>query len=278
MQKIQIMHLSAKEKNRLRTQYGQWALVTGASSGIGLEMATRLAEAGLNLVINGRNAEKLSQIRQDLTAKYPVSVRTVAADVSGASGVDRLLEASRDLDIGLVAASAGYGTSGAFLDSSIHEEINMLRVNCEALLTLTHHFSQRFARQKRGGIILMSSLVAFQGVPYAAHYSATKAYVQSLAEALSLELKPYGVDVLAAAPGPVRSGFGKRANMKMDMSLAPSQVGAPILKALGRKTTVLPGFLSKFLVYSLRTLPRWGKVRIMKVIMGGMTKHQRAGG
>ena len=123
----------------------------------------------------------------------------------------------------------------------------------------------------------MSSMVAFQGVPYSANYAATKAYVQSLAEALAVELKPYNVDVLAAAPGPVSSGFEQRANMKMSMSLKPSQIGVPILKALGRKTTVLPGLLTKVLVYSLRTLPRWGKVKIMQKVMGSMTKHQRVG-
>ena len=97
-----------------------------------------------------------------------------------------------------------------------------------------------------------------------------------MGEALSLELRPSGVDVLAAAPGPVISGFGDRADMRMDMALKTSEVGAPILKALGRKTTVLPGLLTKFLVGSLRMLPRWGKVRMMSVVMGGMTKHQRA--
>jgi uncharacterized protein len=149
------------------------------------------------------------------------------------------------------------------------------QVNSEAVLSLTHYFAQKMAAQKRGGIILLSSMVAFQGVPYSANYAATKAYVQSLAEALSEELKPHGVDVLAAAPGPVASGFEKRANMKMNMSLAPAQVGIPILRSLGRKTTVLPGALTKLLVYSLRTVPRWGKVKIMKLVMGGMTLHQR---
>ena len=138
-----------------------------------------------------------------------------------------------------------------------------------------NHFSQKFIQKKKGGIILLSSMVGFQGVPFAAHYAATKAYVQSLGEALSVELKPYGVDVLAAAPGPVVSGFAERANMKMGMAMKPSDVGIPILKALGRKATVLPGFLTKFLVGSLRTVPRWAKVKIMKIIMGGMTQHQR---
>ena len=85
----------------------------------------------------------------------------------------------------------------------------------------------------------------------------------------------YEVDVLAAAPGPVITGFGDRLNMRMDLALKTSDVGVPILKALGRKTTVLPGLLTKFLVGSLRMLPRWGKVSMMGVVMGGMTKHQR---
>lgn len=268
---------SAKEKNRLKTKYGPWAIVTGASSGIGREIAARLAEAGLNLIINGRSEKKLNQLGSVLIANYGIEVKTVAADVSEPSGIGRIIEASGNLEIGLLAVSAGYGTSGSFLSSSLHDEIDMLRVNGEALLSLTHHFSQMFARQRRGGIILMSSMVAFQGVPYSANYAATKAYVQSLAEALAIELKPLGVDVLAAAPGPVESGFGKRANMKMSMALTPAQVGAPILKALGKKATVLPGFLTKLLVYSLRIVPRWGKVRIMKIVMGGMTRHQREG-
>lgn len=250
--------------------------MTGASSGIGKEIATRLAEAGLNLIIHGRNQEQLNALSADCASKYGVNVKTVVADVSDLSAVDQIIEATKNADIGLLVASAGFGTSGTFLNSSLHEEINMLRVNCEAVLALTHHFSQQFAAKKRGGTILMSSLVAFQGVPYSANYAATKAYIQSLAEGLSIELKPLGVDVLAAAPGPVESGFGKRANMRMDMYLTPEKIGVPILKALGRKQTVLPGFLTKFLTYSLRTVPRWGKVRIMKIVMGGMTKHQRA--
>ncbi len=111
-------------------------------------------------------------------------------------------------------------------------------------------------------------------MPFSANYAATKAYVQSLAEALSIELKPFGVSVLAAAPGPVNSGFGERANMNMSMSLNPRQVGVPILKALGRKTTVYPGFLSKLLVYSLKTAPRILKIRIMGKIMAGMAQNK----
>lgn len=273
------MKLSDYERNRLKTKYGEWALVTGASSGIGREIAKNLADAGLNLIISARNESALVELQQELSRKNikqtAAQIKIVTADLSKPEEADKLIQASQHLDVGLLVASAGYGTSGSIITTSLHSEVNMLKVNCEALLILTHHFSRYFAQKKKGGIILMSSMVAFQGVPFAANYAATKAYVQSLAEALAIELKPYGVDVLAAAPGPVESGFGKRANMNMNMTLTPEQVGVPILKALGRKTTVLPGFLTKFLVYSLRTVPRWGKVRIMKTVMGGMTKHQR---
>ena len=269
------MTLSNKEKLRLKSKYGNWAIVTGASSGIGLELASQLAEAGFNLVINSRHIDKLEEVEKQLKVNTSIEIKIVASDVSETEGINKIIQSTQGLNVGLLIVSAGYGTSGNFIDGSLHSEINMLKVNCEALLSLTHYYSQQFAQQKRGGIILMSSMVAFQGTPFASNYAATKAYVQTLAEGLHVELKPHGVDVLAAAPGPVESGFSQRANIKMSMSLTPSQVGVPILKALGRKTTVLPGFLTKLLVYSLRTVPRWGKVKIMKKVMGGMTEHQR---
>ncbi len=269
------MQLSANEKNRLKSKYGEWAIVTGASSGIGLELSKQLADAGFNLIINSRHLEKLKAVETDLKSKHPVEIRIVDADVSETAGMDKIIQAAQGLNVGILITSAGYGTSGLFTDTSIHSEINMLRVNCEAVLSLTHYFSQKFKQQKRGGIIFLSSLVAFQGVPYSANYAATKAYIQSFAEALAIELKPFGIDILAAAPGPVDSGFGQRANMKMGKALKPSDLGVPILKALGRQTNVIPGLLSKILVYSLRTVPRWAKIRIMQKVMGGFTQHQR---
>ena len=120
----------------------------------------------------------------------------------------------------------------------------------------------------------MSSLLAFQGTPRAGNYAATKAFVQTLAEALRIELRPLGVDVIACAPGPIRSGFAARANMRMGMAASPEIVAAATLESLGNRTTVRPGLLSKLLEYSLATLPRWGRVRVMSLVMGGMTNHQ----
>ena len=151
----------------------------------------------------------------------------------------------------------------------------MLHVNCRAVLELSLHFGRRLASRGRGGMILMSSVVGFQGMPYAAHYAATKAYVQSLAEALHVELAPLGVDVLACAPAPTRSGFAARAGMRMESSLDPAAVAQPTLDALGRRSTVLPGLLSKLLTASLVPLPQGVRVRVMGRVMHGMTKHRR---
>lgn len=261
-------------QRRLYTRYGPWAIVTGASSGIGREMALKLAEAGLNLVLCARSQATLEQMATDLTDKYGIKVQVVRLDLALATGVETLEAATRDLDIGLLVAAAGFGTSGLFLNSQLEQEIEMLHVNCRSLLELSWYFGQRFARRGRGGMVLMSSIVGFQGMPFAAHYAATKAYVQTLAEALSVELAPSGVDVVASAPGPTNSGFATRAGMQMGMALNPEAVAQPTLNALGRRTTVLPGLLSKLLVYSLVPLPRSLRVRIMGVVMHSMTKHR----
>lgn len=268
------MKLTNSQKNRLKNNYGPWALVTGASSGIGKELAKRIAESGLNLILTARRKGPLQNLGDSLQSEYQISVRTIIADISINDDIDLLIGDTKDINIGLVVLNAGFGTSGPFVKSPLVSELNMLDVNCKAPLILAHHFSKKFMERKKGGIIFLSSIVGFQGVPNAAHYSATKAYIQSLGEALYHELKYEGVDVLTAAPGPVNSGFGNRANMKIGKALKPEDIGIPILRALGRSSVVFPGTLTKVLIYSLRTVPRWGKVRIMKMVMGGMTKHQ----
>lgn len=148
----------------------------------------------------------------------------------------------------------------------------MLQVNCRAVLQATHHFARRFRARNRGGIVLFGSIVGFQGTPYAAHYAATKAYIQTLAEGLRVELAPHGVDVLSSAPGPVHTGFAARSRLKMGAALQPEAVARETLAALGRRTTVHPGLLTKVLTGSLSLLPRWGRSQVMGRVMGGMAQ------
>ncbi|MEM6265702.1 MAG: SDR family NAD(P)-dependent oxidoreductase [Bacteroidota bacterium] len=270
------MKVTEKVSNRLKDSYGDWALVTGATSGIGKELATKLGEAGFNLVITGRREAMLQALSTELFDRFRVETIPIAGDLSDESAVTKLLQGTSHLPIGIAILNAGFGTSGKFINANVTEELNLVDLNCKSVLRMAHHFANKMkAQPQKGAIVLLSSMVAFQGVPNAANYAASKAYVQTLGEALALELKPEGIDVLCAAPGPVKSGFAARANMKMDMTLSPEDVGVPILNAIGNKTTILPGFLTKLLVYNLRTVPRWAKVRIMGKVMGGFTKHQR---
>lgn len=258
---------------RLSSRYGPWAVVTGASDGIGLAFARELARAGLHLVLVARRGEALDLVARELTSVRGVQTRTLAADLSDESGWQAVVEGTRDLDVGALVAAAGFGTSGQFVESDLATELNLIDVNCRAVAALAHTFGRRFVARGRGGIVLLSSLVAFQGVPRAANYSATKAYVQSLAEGLRLELGARGVDVVASAPGPVASGFGARAAMRMSFAQTPAEVARGTLAALGRWGTVRPGFLARFLELSLSLLPRWGRVRVMALVMKGMTQH-----
>ena len=204
-------------------------------------------------------------------SRFGVPSRVLAGDLSAPAFVDEIASATSDLDVGLLVAAAGYGSSGPFLESDISDEVRMIDVNCSAVTHITHAFACRFVERKRGGIVLMSSLVAFQGVPRAANYAATKAYIQSMAEGLHAELKPLGVDVLASAPGPVRSGFESRAGMTMRRAQSPDEVARSTLRALGHQATVRPGLLAKALEASLAPLPRWARVSIMTRVMAGMT-------
>lgn len=258
-------------------RYGPWAVVTGASDGIGRAMALHLASARLNLVLVARRGATLESLAAELTRDHHVQARVVAVDLGRPAACAEVVVATADIEVGLLAAIAGFGTSGRFIDSALDRELDMIDVNCRSVVELSHHFALKFAHQRRGGLILMSSLVAFQGVPRAANYAATKAFIQTLAEGLRLELSPLGVDVIASAPGPVKSGFGARADMRMGAASDPATVARQTLAALGRRTTVRPGVLSKLLEASLLPLPRSVRSRIMAIVMGGMTRHQDGG-
>jgi hypothetical protein len=269
------MKLTKKTIHRLKNTYNEWVLVTGATSGIGREIALKFGEAGFKLIITGRRESELENLSTYLFDQFKTESIPLPGDLSKTDSVNHLLEQTKHLSIGIAVLNAGFGTSGKFMEADLNKEMNMLDLNCKAVMIMAHALANKMKHQpKKGAIVLMSSMVAFQGVPFAAHYAATKAYVQSLGEALAVELKPEGIDVLSAAPGPVSSGFSERANMKMDMTMRPEDVGVPIIRAIGRRSSLLPGFLTKFLVYNLRMTPRWAKTRIMGKVMGGFTKHQ----
>lgn len=249
------------------SRYGEWAVITGASSGIGREIAIAAAHAGLKVALVARSQEPLLHLAQQLKGQ------AIPLDLTRPSAPHTLMEALGNRSIGLLVNAAGFGSGGPFLSSILSNELGMLELNCHAVLSLTHAFAQRFAAQGRGGIILFSSIVAWQGAPYSANYAATKAYIQSLGEALHRELKSHNVDVLTSAPGPTESSFANRAGMTMTDAEPASRIAQDTLNALGKRATVVPGIKGRLLTAALSTAPRALRVRIMEGIMSGMTKN-----
>lgn len=254
-------------------RYGAYALVTGASEGIGQSFAEELAKAGMNVVLVARRQDRLNALAQELEGKYKVMCPVIAADLSSAEQLSALMEVTDQLDIGLVVCNAGFGTAGNFLDADIENEVNMLHVNCTAVTRLAYHFGLKFKAKGAGGLILLSSILATQGVARSAHYAATKAYVHTLGEGLQQEWRASGVDLLVVAPGPVHTGFAQRSKMQLGQAATPEVVARQSLKALGRQQAVHPGWLAKGMNLALSTAPRFLRVKIMSAIMGSMTQH-----
>ena len=180
--------------------YGPWALVTGASSGIGEEFARHAAANGINVVLVARREERLNEVAAELTARYDIQARAVAVDLGRDGFLDRVTEATDDLDIGLLVSNAGAGNPGPFISLPRERLREIVQLNVITHLDLAHHFGQRLAKRGRGGIVLVSAVAAAGGLPYMANDSATKAYPLNLGEALHVELRQAGVNVTVLVP------------------------------------------------------------------------------
>jgi short-subunit dehydrogenase len=249
----------------LMKKYDGWALVTGASSGIGKEFARELAKQQFDLVLVGRNEVELGVLSADLKKEHAINTRIVKADLADLEQLKRVPEQTSDLSIGLAILSAGIDEMGTFLDKDYAELQRMLRLNIDALTYLAHSYgnSMRAKRQhikRSGGILLVSSLFAYQGIPNFATYAATKAYVLTLGEALTSELGKQGIDVLTLSPGLTATPFAE--GLKMNLSLlpmiaqSPNKVARLGLNKLGKSATVVSGFLNKFYAWENRLIPR----------------------
>ena len=261
-------------KSNFLKKYGSWAIVTGATDGLGKQFAIQLAAIGFNLVVVARRKDLLDALSKRLNETYKVDCLAINLDLSTNDAVNALYEKTSHLDIGLVIAAAGFGTSTNLIEADIKVEKQLIDLNCRCLMEMSHVYGKQLAAQKKGGIILISSLLGFHGAFGTANYAASKAYVQALGEALHFELKKHNVDVLTVAPGPINTGFAAAAGMEFNMALKPENVAQQSLNTLGSKITLLPGFLTKFLYLSLSLLVfRNLKVMVMGVVMKTMIKQ-----
>ena len=260
----------------LKKKYGTWALVTGASSGIGKALARQLAQKGFNLVLVARREQVLSDLAKELEGQFQVDTRVVASDLAEAGAVRALYDAVSALDIGLVIPAAGIDEMGRFLDKDYASLERMLTLNIQVPTEIAHVFGQKLAARKRAGIILVSSLFGYQGIPNFAGYAASKAYILTLGETLNVELAKQGIDVLVLSPGLTDTPFSQ--TMDIDFSKIPmfaqrpETVATTALSALGYKPTVVSGLLNKIYAWENRFIPRSWPVNLFGFLINRAIK------
>lgn len=246
--------------NDFQGKYGPWALVTGANAGIGKAIVHELAARKLNIVAVARRQILLDELKNDLEQKHGVEVRTLAIDLTEPDAIDKIDRATEDLVVGLVVPAAGIAVAEEFVTTAPELNAIIARLNMAVPMQLVHVFTNKMVQRQRGGVLFVSSLFAYQGIPYVANYAATKAYILALGEALHVELKKHGIDVSVLSPGLTATDMP--ANMPLDFSKLPMRYQSPQkvaqagVKALGRKSTVVSGFINKFYAWQNRLIPR----------------------
>lgn len=241
---------------------GKWALITGASAGIGEAIAVELAEAGVNLVLTARRRERLDLLAERLRTRNSIQTQVIVADLTQPLAPRQIFDATEGagLKVDLLVNNAGFGEYGEFLRSRVEMQLEMVQVNCTAVVHLTRLFLPVMVERRQGWVMIVASTASYQPVPYLATYGATKAFDRLLAEALAEEVKRYGVWVSALCPGPTESEFnqvaGERAGDRRK-SQSAAQVARRGLEGLAAgKRWVIPYRGGRLQVFAQRFVPR----------------------
>ncbi|MBI3606930.1 MAG: SDR family NAD(P)-dependent oxidoreductase [Nitrospirae bacterium] len=263
-----------------KEKFGPWAIVTGASSGIGKEFARQLASAGLNLVLVARRGALLEELSQNLSREFKIQCKVVALDLTKDGFISDIDAAVKNLDIGLLVSMQGAGVAGEFLKTSREVLREVLSINVISHLELVHYFAPKLVNRGRGGIVMVGAMGASLGVPYIANIAASKAYVESLGEALHIELKEHNVNVFTLLPGPTNTDliveeFGMDIDSMPMKPMAVDQCVAEGLKGLqANQSSRIPGRLNRVLRKLMHTSParkfmtkmqREASIRIQKI-------------
>ncbi len=257
-----------------REKHGHLALITGASSGIGAELAQCFAEGGFDLVLVARSRDKLERLAEELRGRFDRSVQVIVQDLSDPAATEELIRKleSRGIEVRVLVNNAGVGVYGPFLETDWEREREMIRLNMETLTRLTKALLPGMVRRGEGKILNVASTAAFQPGPLMAVYYASKAYVLSFTEAIAEELRGTGVTVTALCPGPTRTAFGSRAGFGTSKVFQYGEMDAATVARegyrglmAGRKV-VIPGLSNRLLTGSVRVLPRGWVARIMEKI------------
>jgi short-subunit dehydrogenase len=260
---------------RLVDRYGGWALITGASAGIGEAFARALAAAGFPLVLSARRTERLEELALELSGKHGVEVRSVALDLGEPGGAERLADAVADVEIGVLVANAGFGYVGRF-DRQDPERLRaMIELNCIAPVVLANRLVAAMRRRGRGAVLVTGSVAGRQPVPLNGVYAATKAFDASFGEMLWAEMLGSGVDVLVVEPGATETEFQIVAGETAHPGETPEAVVETSLAALGRTSSVVSGWGNWLRTVAIRLLPRSIAPLIAGTVMAEWTPPER---
>src|ERR1700728_1593577 len=241
---------------------GRWAVVTGASAGIGEAIAVELAEAGVNLVLTARRRERLDLLSDRLRTRNQIQTQVIVADLALPSAPQQIFDATEGagMKVDVLVNNAGFGEYGEFLRSNLETQVGMVQVNCAAVVHLTRLFLPAMVERRRGWVMIVASTASYQPVPYMATYAATKAFDRTLAEALAEEMKRHGVHVSALCPGPTESEFTQVAGARtgdMRKSQSAAEVARRGLEGLAEgKHWVIPYLAGRLQVFAQRFIPR----------------------
>ena len=247
------------------------ALVTGASSGIGLEITKILASQNYDLVICARREKELQDLAEEIRRQHTVNCKVIVADLTTAEGIDLLIKDSGEVDI--LVNNAGFGILGDHLDMQLGRQLEMIELNIHALTRLSHVFGNLMVKKGKGGIMNVASIASYISGPSFAVYCATKAYVLSYSKALHKELKNKGVTVTALCPGYVTTGFQEVAGMELSkmekLTAVPVKKVAEIaVKSMHKgKREVMPGIVNKPLPLVTKITPMWLHLIIVKWVL-----------
>jgi len=243
------------------------ALVTGASSGIGAEFAKEFSKRGYEVVLVARRAERLDQLASDLTGPAHVIVCDLANDAASLPGE----VAALGLQVEVLVNNAGFGTHGRFTDIDPARDAELVRLNCETVVTLTHAFLPGMLERRRGGVITVASTAGMQPIPYEASYSASKAFARTFSDALNGELRGTGVRALCVNPGPVPTEWQQVAGYEPDYlppvpgKISAAQVASESMRAFERgRRTLIPGFLIRWYMRINKPAPLSIKLRVVE--------------
>lgn len=240
-------------------RYGPTAVITGASSGIGRSFAVQLAAHGLDLVLVARRLGRLRALADELRAAHGVEVAIQQADLADPTGAEQVLTAVSSMEVGLLVSNAGFGVKGPFETADVETLSSMLMVNCHAPTQLARGLAPQLKQRGRGGIIFTSSVEGLMGCPFSAGYSATKAYMNALGEALWGELTPAGVDVLTLCPGATDTEAPRLQGIDpatLQDLMSPDDVARLALEHLRNGPTYIPSEHYRKLFDALLAMPR----------------------